>query len=108
MFLAFGPRRSMWHINRLELEVVLHSLQAFFHTVSGKAVRQFTDIVAFYVNRGGACSFSLSLSAEDVTRWCHCHGIAFSARHILGKLNLNIVSGQHFESSLQCSSHKME
>lgn len=77
--LVFNPRRSIQHINRLESEAVFHSLQAFLSTPSGKAVRFFTKKMT-----GRACSFPLSLRAEELLQWCHSHGIALSSKHIFG------------------------
>jgi hypothetical protein len=80
-----------WHINRLELEAVFLSLQAFQPAVEGKSVRLFTDntTVAFYINKqGGARSAPLSLRAEEILQWCLARNICLSARHIPGKLNI--------------------
>ena len=80
-----------WHINRLELEAVFLALQEFLPSVSGKPLLIATDntTVACYINKqGGARSTSLSIRAEELLLFCQSHGIALSARHLAGKLNV--------------------
>ena len=87
----WSPTEAQWHINLLELEAVARALQEFLPTLTGKAVRLFTDntTVAFYVNKqGGARSQPLSVKAERILLWCQSHQIALSARHVPGKLNI--------------------
>lgn len=103
--LAFGWRKSMWHFSWLKLEAEFHSLLAFLPALSGKAARLFNNnTVAFYASKGGACSFSLSLSTVEMLWWCQSHGIAPFSQTFSQQVEHR---GQHFESSSQCSSHGM-
>ena len=88
---SWNPTQSSWHINRLELEAVILSLEHFLPRLQNKSVLLNTDntTVACYINRqGGARSPTLSLRTEALLLWCQKHQIRLVARYVPGRLNI--------------------
>ena len=91
---AFGdwsPGAPRAHINVLELQAVLLSLQSFLPLLRHRTVLVRTDnvTVTAYVNKqGGTHSTRLNALASQLWRWCRQEGITPVASHILGQENL--------------------
>ena len=91
---AFGdwPQGSpRAHINMLELQAVLLSLQSFLPLLRHRTVLVRTDnvTVAAYINRqGGTHSTRLNALATQLWKWCRLQGITPVASYIPGQENL--------------------
>lgn len=97
-------RRSMLHINNLELLAVFLALKAFLSQIQGESV--IVMVVGQIANHGGTrhCSTSLFQLTRELLLWYDRLGIVLKARHIPGHLgvfadqvNKTTHSGQNLE-----------
>ncbi|KAI2655731.1 hypothetical protein H4Q32_024335 [Labeo rohita] len=84
-----GPR-LLWHINCLELLIVLLALKMFRSLVQGKHVLVRTDntaTVAYINHQGGVRSFRMSQLARHLLLWSQHRFKSLRATHIPGEFN---------------------
>ena len=87
----WGSRAMLPHINIMEFQAVLLSLQHFRPLLQGRTVLIRTDnvTVAAYINRqGGTRSANLNALAAQLWEWCRCRAIMPVASYIPGQDNL--------------------
>ena len=91
---ASGTWQLQWksrHINWLELQAVLLTLQHFLPQLRGTVMEVLSDnmTTVSYINKqGGTHSLSLCRLALDLWEWCDEHRIVISAVHLAGESNV--------------------
>ena len=87
----WSQAESLLHINVLELEAVVRSLQFFLPQVRGKSVLISSDnmtVVSYLRRQGGTHSLSLFQKVRDLLLWCRSLEITLTVRHLPGRLNV--------------------
>ncbi|XP_070184091.1 uncharacterized protein [Littorina saxatilis] len=87
---TWSRAESKLHINLLEMEAVLRTLQCLAPSLTGTSITIHGDnqtCLSYLKKQGGTVSLSLSLKAEEILLWCWKRQITLSVRFVPGKLN---------------------
>lgn len=86
----WDARKSLLHINKLELRAIYFSLLAlckFYNINCHICVKSDSATAVAYINRIGGTVLSLLEETKNIWNWCFCKNIFISAVHIPGKNN---------------------
>jgi hypothetical protein len=103
---VWDDQTKRWHINRLEFQAVMLTLQHFKEQVKGKTilVRSDNATVCAYINKaGGTRSWDLCLQAWNMLHWAMDNGVWLRAVFIPGATNILADALSRFKQATQDS-----